>query len=215
MVTNSKKKTKVIKNSSKKTTHKNLKKSIPLVPRDKIKNFLNSSLDEMHKKQKEMLLTYNFGVKDNKFIILPGKRKFYMYNHKTNKAFFEGNFQIIGTMSPKSDTWRFAWANRYIPNDLKRTSLKIKEFGEANNFDILLNPKIKDKTLGLIFTAIGMRLSNGKGFFKIPADDKYPDVYIVFTKLTKVNKSINQIIKNDKKNTLKKTLKYQKIFSKN
>ena len=33
--------------------------------------------------------------------------------------------QIIGTFSPKSKTWRFAWANRYVPNDIKSFPLSL------------------------------------------------------------------------------------------
>ena len=181
--------------------------------RENVNIFLEKSLDDMKKKQEDMLLKYNFGLKDNKFVFFPYKKKFYMYNDKKKEAFFEGQFQIIGTFSPKSKTWRFAWANRYIPNDLKRSSLKLKDFGEANGLELLLQPKVKDEKLGLVFTAVCMKLSNAKGYYVIPADKEYPDIYLIFTRIKKIKKSINKIIKDNSKNNLTKKLRYEKLVN--
>ena len=62
-------------------------------------------------------------------------------------------FQIIGTYVDKSKTWRWGWSNRYVPANLKKTALKIMDFGKANKIDILSKPKIKDDNLGYLFTA--------------------------------------------------------------
>ena len=80
-------------------------------------------------------------------IFFPNHKKFYLFNKDKGEAFFEAQFQIIGTFSPKSETWRFGWANRYVPSDLKRTSLRLKEFGESNNLKIFSQPKVKDEKL--------------------------------------------------------------------
>ena len=203
---NNSNKSKTQKNHSNKSKTKSLK-------RENISVFLDKCLDDMKKKQEDMLLKYNFGLKDNKFIFFPYKKKFYMYNDKKKEAFFEGQFQIIGTFSHKSNTWRFAWANRYIPNDLKRSSLKLKDFGEANGLELLSQPKVKDDKMGLVFTAVCMKLSNGKGYYVIPADKGYPDIYLVFTKIKKIKMSINKIIKDNGKNNLSKKLRYEKLVN--
>ena len=175
--------------------------------------FLEKCVEDMKKKQEDMMLKYNFGLKDNKFIFFPYKKKFFMYNDKKKEAFFEGQFQIIGTFSPKSKTWRFAWANRYIPNDLKRSSLKLKDFGEANGLELLSQPRIKDDEMGLVFTSICMKLSNGKGYYVIPADKEFPDIYLIFTRIKKIKKSINKIIKDNEKNNLSKKMRYEKLVN--
>ncbi len=198
--------------ASKKQTKKNSPKQTLSVKKENLKGFLDKCLDTMKEKQDKMLLTYNFGKKNNKFIFFPMKKKFYMFNDKKGEAFFEGQFQIIGTFSPKSKTWRFAWANRYIPNDIKKTSLKLKEFGESNELPLFSEPKIKDEQLALIFTALGMKLSNAKGYYIIPADGEYPDIYLIFTKVRKIKQSVNKIIKDNEKNTLSKKRRYEKLI---
>tara|TARA_B100000767_G_scaffold270437_1_gene294090 strand:+ start:540 stop:1169 length:630 start_codon:yes stop_codon:yes gene_type:complete len=179
---------------------------------ENMKQFLDKCLDEMKKKQKKMIEKYNFGFKSNKLIFFPDKKKFYLYNKKTLKTSLEANFQIIGTYANISNTWRFAWANRHVPHDLKKASLKIKEFGKSNNLDLFDEPKIKDESLGLIFTALSLKLSHGKGFYKIPAEEGYPEVYIMFTKLKKIKKSIVNIVKNIEKNNIKTKKKYTKML---
>lgn len=181
--------------------------------KEELKNFIDICLERMKEKQKKIIKKHNFGKKDNKIIFFPNHKKFYMFNSKTNKAFFEAQFQIVGTYTNKSNTWRFAWANRYIPNDLKRTSLKLKEFGESNNLSIFKEPKVKDSKLGVLFTAIGMKLSNGKGYYIVPEEEKFPEVHLIFTKVKKINKSMGKINTNLKQINHSKKLRYEKYFN--
>ena len=189
-------------------TKQNLK-----ISKDKLKHFIDSCLDNMKTKQDIMLKTYNFGRKNNQFIFYPNHKKFYMFNKDKGEAFLEAQFQIIGTFSPKSETWRFGWANRYVPNELKRTSLKLKDFGESNNLEVFSQPKVRDDKLGTLFTAIGMKLSNAKGYYIVPADGKFPEVHLIFTKLKKIKKSINKIKTDFEKNNQTKKLRFQKMFN--
>jgi hypothetical protein len=183
------------------------------IPEDKLYNYIQGSLDNMKQKQELMLKTYNFGKKNNQFIFYPNHKKFYLFDKTKGEAFFEAQFQVIGTFSPKSSTWRFAWANRYVPNELKRTSLRLKEFGESNNLKIFSQPKVEDKELGVLFTAIGMKLSNAKGYYIVPADGEFPEVHLIFTKIKKIKRSIKKIQKDFEKGNLTKKLRYKKMIN--
>ena len=121
-----------------------------------------------------------------------------MYNNNTNNVFFEAKIQIIGTYSDKSKTWRWGWSNRFVEHNMKKTALKILQFGKNNNIKVLTKPKIKDKNLGYIFTSIGIKLSNGKGFYIIPGTKTYPNIFLIFTNIKKINKSYDDLIKYNK-----------------
>ena len=179
---------------------------------EKIELFFTDALKSMKTKQDKMMSTYGFREKENKFVMYPEKNKFYLFNDKTGKVFFEAKFQIIGTYVDKSKTWRWGWSNRYVPADLKKTALKIMDFGKANNIDILSKPKIKDENLGYLFTALGMKLSNGKGYYIIPSSRNYPDIFIVFTQVKKVNILYDDIINKYKTESKDKTKKLRKII---
>ena len=183
------------------------------ISKDKLEHYIKSSLDNMKQKQEVMLKTYNFGRKNNQFIFFPNHKKFYLFDKVKGEAFFEAQFQIIGTFASKSSTWRFAWANRYVPNELKRTSLRLKEFGESNNLDIFSQPKVQDSELGVLFTAIGMKLSNAKGYYIVPEDGKFPEVHLVFTKIKKIKRSIKKIQKDFQKGNETKKLRYKKMIN--
>lgn len=183
-----------------------------LIPKDKLKSFLDSCLDTMKSKQDKMLNTHNFGRKSNKFIFFPNYKKFYMYDEKTNNAFFEAQYQIVGTYSPKSETWRFGWSNRHVPHDLKKSSLKLKEFGESNGLEIFTLPKVRDDKLGMVFTAIAMKLSNAKGYYIVPAEGNFPEVHLIFTKVKKINRSIDKVKADFGKKNTKKRLRYTKLI---
>lgn len=170
---------------------------------DRMNSFLQNSLQSMKNRQDKLMVKHNFGEKENKFLLYPEKNAFYMYNSKTNQIFFKAKFQIIGTYSEKSKTWRWGWSNRYVPHELKATSLKIKKFGEANKVELLTQPKIKDENMGLIFTALGMKLSNSSGYYIVPGTKVYPSIYIIFTKVEKVDLDYTEITKQMRVNTRK------------
>ena len=170
---------------------------------DRMNSFLQNSLQSMKNRQDKLMVKHNFGEKENKFLLYPEKNAFYMYNSKTNQIFFKAKFQIIGTYSEKSKTWRWGWSNRYVPHELKATSLKIKKFGEANKVELLTQPKIKDENMGLIFTALGMKLSNSSGYYIVPGTKIYPSIYIIFTKVEKVDLDYTEITKQMRVNTRK------------
>lgn len=198
---------------TKKQTNNTKSKQNLKISEDKLKHFIDNCLDNMKTKQDTMLKTYNFGRKNNELIFFPKHKKFYLFNKDKGEAFFEAQFQIIGTFSPNSETWRFGWANRYVPSELKRTSLRLKEFGESNDLKIFSQPKVKDEKLGMLFTAIGMKLSNAKGYYIVPADGKYPEVHLIFTKVKKIKRSINKIKSDFEKNNQTKKLRFQKMVN--
>ena len=178
---------------------------------EKDKNtYFKKAVEEMKIKQERLMKKFNFGEKGNKFIMYPERNRFYLYNKETNKVFFEARMQIIGTYSNKSNTWRWGWSNRYVPSELEKTALKIMEFGKINQIEILSKPKIKDENMGYIFTALGMSLSNGKGYYIIPSTRTYPDIFIMFTKVNQVDLLRDDIVNQNRKSLMNTRKKYKK-----
>ena len=137
-----------------------------------------------------------------------------MDHQKTNKVFFEARIQIIGTYSEKSKTFRWGWSNRFVPLECKRTSLKIMNFGKSNKIDMLQQPKVKGENMGHIFTALGMELSNGRGYYIIPGTKVYPDIFLIFTKCKKVNLNYEDIKKKNTNNKRRNTKKMKNLMEK-
>ena len=79
-----------------------------------------------------------------------------------------------------------------------------------NQIEILSKPKIKDENMGYIFTALGMSLSNGKGYYIIPSTRTYPDIFIMFTKVNQVDLLRNDIVNQNRKSLMNTRKKYKK-----
>ena len=181
---------------SKKIVSQGQKKPTPRqkVNQDKIQNYLKTCVTKMKNKQDKLMTQHKFGEKNNKFVLYPERNSFFLFDKDSMKVFFKAKFQIIGTYSEKSKTWRWGWSNRYVPYDLKQTALKIKKFGEANKVEMLSEPKIKNEDMGLIFTALGMELSRSKGYYIIPGTKVYPTIYLIFTQVNKINQKHKDVV---------------------
>ena len=176
--------------------------------------FLKKCVENMKIKQEKLMKTYNFGKEENNYIMFPDKSRFYMFNKETGRVFFEAKIQIIGTYSGKSNTWRWAWSNRFVPAECKKTGLKIMDFGKANKIEMLSKPKIKGENMGHIFTALGMELSNARGYYIIPGTRAFPDIFLIFTKCKKVELKYEDIKKKNTNNKRRATKKMKNKMEK-
>ena len=76
--------------------------------------------------------------------------------------------------------------------------------------EILSKPRIRDENLGLNFVALGMDLTNSPGFYIIPGTKTYPHVYLIFTKVEKVDLDYQEIVSQMKSNSRKSNLNLKK-----
>ncbi len=178
----------------------------------KIDKFVKEAHQELLEKQKKLMNRFDF-TKDAKFMISPNG-KFYTYNLKRGLVLMEGNYQIVGTYTNKSDTWRYSWANRYVPCKLSLSTKRLFEFGEEHNEPIFYKPKLKGSHWGINMTSIVCKLAQGKGYHIIKSKGEYPDIYIVFTKVKNSNKKINFIISELNKLKSNKKLRFRNIVKK-
>ena len=90
------------------------------------------------------------------------------------------SFQIAGSYSTYSNTWKWSWANDTVDAAIKRDMNKIKEFGEKNQFKELSTPQWKcEEDYAWTLTAIAGQLLKAKGAYR----GKIPDgfVYLIIT----------------------------------
>ena len=89
-------------------------------------------------------------------------------------------FQIAGSYSTYSNTWKWSWANETVDAANKRDMNKIKEFGEKNNYEELTTPQWKcEEDYAWTMTAVAGQLIKAKGAYR----GKIPDgfVYLLIT----------------------------------
>ena len=90
------------------------------------------------------------------------------------------SFQIAGSYSTHSNTWKWSWANETVDVAIKRDMNKIKEFGEKNKYKELTTPQWEgDEDSAWTMTAVAGQLTKAKGAYR----GKIPDgfVYLLIT----------------------------------
>ena len=92
-----------------------------------------------------------------------------LYNNDDDEIFFK--YIPIGTFSLNQKTWMWSWFNNYLNENNKIETLKIKQFGEENQFEKLTTGTFSsDEFDGWEFLAIGQKLLQGIGVYNTNGD---------------------------------------------
>ncbi len=103
------------------------------------------------------------------------------------KPKIEANFHVAGSLSLRSDTWMWAWANEAFSEPVRIASRRVRELGEKQGF-LPLSAHITDASEEDAghFTAIMAKELNAIGSYRTREDDLF--TYMVITKARWVNK---------------------------
>lgn len=115
----------------------------------------------------------------NKIYDLSGYENWYYDQHKGTLTFSNNgidrliiNYEEVGSLSYKSNTWLWSWANPHVEMRVKSDIEQVRRFGETRNFDRLVNPKWKaDEYDAWEMTAIAAYLMKAKGAYRVPSSD--------------------------------------------
>jgi hypothetical protein len=112
----------------------------------------------------------------------------YHYDQETGKLVFSNNgivrvisdFQAVGSLSTRSNTWLWAWANDSILAGVRQAAESVHVFGEREQITEVVAPSWPaDETDGWAMTALTAYLTQAKGGYRCPDDHGF--LYVVFT----------------------------------
>lgn len=97
------------------------------------------------------------------------------------KPSIEIDVSIVGTT--QGGSWEWSWANRNIPSANKLDVEKVREFGEAQGFEMLTSKFLEaNEYTGWEMTAVTAHLLKALGTYRFPTDrDGY--CYLVYRKI--------------------------------
>ena len=82
------------------------------------------------------------------------------------------DYQIVGSLSGRSNTWLWAWDNPYLLENTLQDIWEVKEFGDKNDIEKLINPKMEAAEQDAWdMTAIAAYLLKAKGAYSFLSDD--------------------------------------------
>lgn len=95
----------------------------------------------------------------------------------------EAPAQILGSFSPSSGTWLWAWANDSLLPSMRTASDEVRSWGERNGQTMLTTPKLtltEDQVADLV--SVAFRLSRASGFYRAPAGQA--EIHLTFGTVT-------------------------------
>ncbi|MEV7889691.1 DUF6882 domain-containing protein [Streptomyces sp. NPDC002817] len=91
--------------------------------------------------------------------------------------------QILGSFSPGSGSWLWAWANKSILPDMSRDARIFRDWAEDNGHTALTQPKIEaDEEAAGTLAALALRVTEATGYYRGPGGNSV--VIITFGPVT-------------------------------
>ncbi len=88
--------------------------------------------------------------------------------------------QFAGSLSIRSNTWLWSWANDSMPDHAKQDILRVKKWGEQHGAFPLTNRGFEaDDEVCYSLAAICAKLLDAKGFYRAPGPNVY--AYLIIT----------------------------------
>ena len=113
------------------------------------------------------------------------------YEQETNRMIFSdvgiiprvvAYYQIVGSLSGKSNTWLWAWDNPYLLENTIQDILKVKKIGDDNDIEKLTSPKWEaTEQDAWDMTAIATNLLKARGAYSFLSDDIR--VFVIFKRI--------------------------------
>jgi len=92
------------------------------------------------------------------------------------------DYQIVGSLSERSNTWLWAWDNPYLLENTFQDIRKVKKFGDKNDIDKLTSPTWEaTEQDAWDMTAIAANLLKARGAYSFLSDDIR--VFVVFKRI--------------------------------
>jgi uncharacterized protein DUF6882 len=87
---------------------------------------------------------------------------------------------IAGTT--EGDSWEWSWANKNLDAFLKLDMDRVREFGEANGFEMLTSPFLEaDEHTGWEMTAVAVHVLDALGSYRFPTEHGF--CYLVYREI--------------------------------
>jgi hypothetical protein len=94
--------------------------------------------------------------------------------------------QFVGSISTKSNTWLWSWANSTVQDNVKDQMHIVHDFGKKSGYDALTTDKWEgDEVDGWEMTSITAHLLNAKGAYRTSSENGF--TYMVITEIQWAN----------------------------
>lgn len=147
---------------------------------EEFETFLSSAQDELSNKQDLLVEQYGFGTR-NRWWFDQTTEKLQLFDEADNLV-IEADVVKIGTYSPKSNTWKWAWANESVLPGLRKKAEPLKELEDITGMEIFGYEaafEIEGEAMAWELVAFSVRHLAALGCYRAPSDG--PAIYLAIT----------------------------------
>jgi hypothetical protein len=136
---------------------------------DEFQSFLDSSFDDLEKKQSYLENEFGLGHFD-RYDLEPENERIIFSSANGKKV--QANFIPIGTFSPENSSWKWAWSNPAFSNSLRIKAEKLKLLSEITGFEMFSNPTSEvDEDMAWEMVAMAVHALKSQGVYRAPANN--------------------------------------------
>ena len=135
--------------------------------------FLSEAVDELHEKQDILQKEYGLG-KFSRWWFEQNSAKLQFFNEQDTVC-LEANVIHIGSFSPKSNTWKWAWSNDSILPWLRQRAEKLKELEVITEFDLFNQEstfEIEGESMAWELAAMSVKHLSSIGCYRAPSSQE-------------------------------------------
>lgn len=136
---------------------------------DEFQAFLDSSYDDLEKKQSYLENEFGLGHFD-RYDLEPENEQIIFSSSDGKRV--QANFIPIGTFSPESGSWMWGWNNSAFTDSLRDKSKRLKVLAEITGFEMFLNPTSEvDEDMAWEMVAMAVHTLKSEGVYRAPANN--------------------------------------------
>jgi hypothetical protein len=107
-----------------------------------------------------------------------------------NRKVVEARILNIGSYAPKRSSWKWAWSNPTVAEELRERALPLKELQAISGIDLFGNEEafsIEDEAMAWELAAIAVQHLNALGCYRAPSPPDGPTIYLAITDLKRIS----------------------------
>ena len=147
---------------------------------EEFENFLSSAVEELRHKQDLLVERYGF-LTPIRWWFDQTTEKLQLFDEADNLV-IEADVMQIGSYSPKSNTWKWAWGNKSVLPGLRKKAEPLKELEDITGMKIFgcEDPfEIEDEAMAWELAAFSVRHLAALGCYRGPSNG--PTVFLAIT----------------------------------
>jgi len=150
-------------------------------------HFVETARSELEVKQDQLIAEFGLGDADSWFFDQATEKLQFFDDQQ--RLLVEADIIDVGSYSPKSNSWKWAWGNESVLPALRNKAEKLKELEAITGIKLFGEPhafEVDDEDTAWDFTAMAARHLGARGCYRAPAEGEGPVIYLLVMNIRKV-----------------------------